>query len=200
MTPIPYRSPRGRSPGSPCLDRIEAPGGSFHLYSVFREVQCGTPGVGRLPRTGDWAVEGSEKPLGQARAQPHQVGVLSHQSWDGGAFKACPHPCQGHKAARAEGLAGSEAPKQTRSCLVLSLLLSSVSPGASPPQKCAGLLLARETGGPCKRGPGTQPTSWAILACRLWCAMRWARCLKLLSHSLQLKGRSPVWTRWWSSR
>lgn len=45
-----------------------------------------------------------------------------------------------------------------------------------------------------------QPTGWAILACRLWWAMRWARCLKLLSHSPQPKGRSPVCTRRWSSR
>lgn len=44
------------------------------------------------------------------------------------------------------------------------------------------------------------PTGWAILACRLWCAMRWARCLKLLSHAPQRKGRSPVCTRRWSSR
>lgn len=44
------------------------------------------------------------------------------------------------------------------------------------------------------------PTGWAILACRLWWAMRWARCLKLLSHSPQRKGRSPVCTRRWSSR
>ena len=44
------------------------------------------------------------------------------------------------------------------------------------------------------------PTGWAILACRLWWAMRWARCLKLLSHSPQPKGRSPVCTRRWSSR
>lgn len=45
-----------------------------------------------------------------------------------------------------------------------------------------------------------QPTGWAILACRLWWAMRCARCLKLLSHSPQPKGRSPVCTRRWSSR
>lgn len=52
--------------------------------------------------------------------------------------------------------------------------------------------------GGCRSRP--QPTGWAILACRLWWAMRWARCLKLLSHSPQPKGRSPVCTRRWSSR